>query len=212
MWGKAQLELTLFFHEMTAALFTAGPNGFQGLDSYQAIDTCTRRQLKEWLALYEADGKKNFNRKCSWLLHTGYRHSFNEIAQKLFTMPAAVRSQFLSSYASEDKDKLICASQVMNLLTPASILAYDFALLTAMYKAGHRLYYLSEADAYSNSIYAAKTVQDRYSSWYEYHYACIAGAYFQSPSYAIASPTGFTGSLLQVTERNPAVSWKCRIK
>ncbi|MNO14480.1 hypothetical protein D3C76_41240 [compost metagenome] len=211
----ARLHQTAFYESMTATLFTAAPVQLEKLGSYQNISTCSKATLAAWLGMRGVTDSASYNHKLKWLLYEGHRAEFATLAQMLSTMSEAARKQYISSLAEQDKqkNKLICVGQFMNTLTSASIAAFDFAQLTALYKIGSRMRLKDSKEARSFSLEAAQIAQSKYKSWHQYYSACIAGAYFESPPADITSlKHRYVQKLLEAAHIHPPIRWDRKLK
>lgn len=210
-----RLHQTAFYESMTSTLFKVAPVQSERLGGYQNISTCSKSALTSWLLVRGVTDSISFNRKLKWLLYEGHRAEFAALAQILSTMSEAGRKQYINSLAEQDKqkNKLICVDQFMNILTPASIAAFDFAQLTALYKIGSRMRLTGRKEARSFSLEAAQIAQSKYKSWHEYYSACIAGSYFESPPADLSSlKLRYVQKLLEATRVHPPIQWDRKLK
>ncbi|MMZ61115.1 hypothetical protein D1872_232470 [compost metagenome] len=157
----------------------------------------------------------SYKNKLNWLLYKGHREEFTTLAQELSAMSGIARQQYINSLSEQDqqKNKVICVHQFMNVLTPAGITAFDYAQLIALYKIGSRLRLIGWRKAQSSSLEAAQIVQSKYRSWHEYYSACIAGAYFESPPTDISLlQLRYAQKLLIATRIHPPIQWDRKLK
>lgn len=215
MLGKARLNQTIFYHFMTYPLFAAGPEPYRQLCGCHELDVCPRARLKEWLSFLGIHDKAGFETKLRWLFYEGHRCEFNELSQRISTMSAAVRRQLLASFREdgETEHKLKCVNQWMHIHPPANIAAFDFALLTALSRAGARRRWLKESEANGDCLEAAKMAQTNYTGWSDFFAACIAGACFYFPQRNGDSlQLAYARSLLNISGAIPSIDWNHPLK
>ncbi|GJM69440.1 hypothetical protein HMSSN036_16560 [Paenibacillus macerans] len=82
----------------------------------------------------------------------------------------------------ETEHKLKCVNQWMHILPPANIAAFDFALLTALSRAGARRRWLKESEANGYCLEAAKMAQTNYAGWSDFFCRVYRGSLLLFPS------------------------------
>lgn len=103
--------------------------------------------------------------------------------------------------------------QWMHILPPANIAAFDFALLTALSRAGARRRWLKESEANGYCLEAAKMAQTNYAGWSDFFAACIAGACFYFPQRNGDSlQLAYARSLLNISGTIPSIDWNHPLK
>lgn len=171
---KASWKRPIFYHWMTAPLFNAGTYHFTNIRSLYTLDTCPKNILMTWLLLQGVQDNNSYHNQRRWLLYEGHRKHFNKLAATQLLLP-------VESMNEEDKKKMDTAHQLIHIVPPATIMAFDFALLIALNRVGERLNLLGKKEAASSNMEAVDSVQSNYTSWYEFHSGCIAGTYFRHP-------------------------------
>ncbi|MCM3703072.1 DUF1266 domain-containing protein [Paenibacillus macerans] len=208
---KSLLKQPTFYHWMTAPLFNAGTVHFGKLRSYHTLDTCPKSGLKAWLIFQGVRDGNSYHNQRRWLLYEGYRKEFNELSETLSSLSFEARVRHLSSAEAQGKNEaptLACVHQLMNVVPPATIAAFDFALLVALNKAGERLNLLDGKEAAFSNMDAVKIVQSKYASWYEFYSGCIAGVYFRNPPKDTATLLpAYAQSLLEFSRIPPSIRW-----
>lgn len=198
---KSIWKRPIFYHWMTAPLFNAGTFRLANIRSYYTLDTCPKESLTAWLlfqGVQDGDSYHNYRR---WLLYEGYRKEFNELAAARHLLPAEPRDM-------KSKLKLNCVHQLIHVTPPATIAAFDFALLVALNRVGERLNMLGDREASSSNMEAVKILQSKYSSWYEFHSGCIAGAYFRNPPVDTSTLLPlYRQSLLDFSRISTSIPW-----
>lgn len=171
---KSIWKQPIFYHWMTAPLFNAGTYQFPNIRSLYTLDTCPKEGLGSWLIHQGVSDNNSYHAQRRWLLYEGHRKHFNELAATQHLLPVESRDK-------KNKNRVKSVQQLIHVVPPATIIAFDFALLVALNRVGERLNLLGGKEAASSNIEAVEIVQSKYSSWYEFHSGCIAGTYFRHP-------------------------------
>jgi hypothetical protein len=175
----------------------------------------TRGILHDW---WRVDNRADLLRALEFLDRGGHRGEFQRMGLSLRNMTDA---QFRALLASERKrpDRvraLTLAREHYRKYGSHSLISWDYGRYVMLCRWGYMVGYLSEAEAWSRIMPAARTIQKEFHSWTEFGEDYLAGREFWSAEEMAATGQNYRDiqRWLQRAPRSPwrRLSWGMRLE
>jgi hypothetical protein len=152
----ASALLTEFNHEQHDSL--------AGVSVTELHKSCTRTTMQKW---WDIRSREDLLRSLEWLDGGGHRQEFSAIGERASRLTPEETKQILPHLNAESGHRLLITQRYYPQLGQQSVIGFDYARYISLCRWGYTAGYLSEDEAWPRILYAARILQQNFSSWRE---------------------------------------------